>query len=489
MGLASSLVRMLTPAAVKAAEGAYRPGPYHLPVTGGWLSAEAGQYWNYWQKGYDVQPYSTRSAIVEACVSAYSQTVAMCPGDHWRSTKKGGRERVTTSALSRILRRPNDYQSISDFMLNAVRHLYLDGNAYALCLRNERYEISEMHLMDPRQSKPEISDGEIYYRLGGNNIIQERLGEEFEPRYPQRDVLHIRLHAQLHQSYPLLGESPIWAAAGNIAAGDAMKQHQLAFFRNEARPSFILTTDLTMDKPSLDYLRDRWNEQTRGAGAGGTPILTSGLKPVPVQIASRDAQVAEIMKMNSQDIALAYRVPLPLLGLSTSSKSSTEALMQEWIASGLGFCLNHVEEAIGLTFRLFGQPDDYVEFSTAALLRSAFKDRIEGLTRAVQGGIFSPNDARNQEGFDSVEYGDEPRVQQQVVPLSAAASIPAPGATGPKPPPAPGPDAPPSGEAPKLSEDKPADDKPPPSKESYYDGIDTIVRSLYSAADEHERIA
>jgi hypothetical protein len=46
----------------------------------------------------------------------------------------------------------------------------------------------------------------------------------------------------------------------------------------------------------------------------------------------------------------------------------------------------------------------------------------------VQGGVFSPNEARNQEGLDSVEYGDEPRVQQQVVPLSAAANIPVPAA-------------------------------------------------------------
>jgi hypothetical protein len=63
------------------------------------------------------------------------------------------------------------------------------------------------------------------------------------------------------------------------------------------------------------------------------------------------------------------------------------------------------------------------------LLRSAFKDRIDGLARAVQGGIMAPNEARNSEDLDSVEYGDEPRVQQQVVPLSAAASIPRPGST------------------------------------------------------------
>lgn len=52
--------------------------------------------------------------------------------------------------------------------------------------------------------------------------------------------------------------------------------------------------------------------------------------------------------------------------------------------------------------------------------------------RGVQGGVISPNEARNMEGFDSVPYGDEPRCQQQVVPLSAAAAIPsAPAAPGP----------------------------------------------------------
>jgi hypothetical protein len=36
----------------------------------------------------------------------------------------------------------------------------------------------------------------------------------------------------------------------------------------------------------------------------------------------------------------------------------------------------------------------------------------------------SPNEARADLGYDAVEFGAEPRVQQQVVPLSAAAAIP-----------------------------------------------------------------
>ena len=89
--------------------------------------ADVGDSWNWWQNGYSIVGPSTQSAMVEACVSAYAQTVAMLPGEHWRLNDKGGRERVKTSSLSRLLRHPNDYQSISDFMLNATRSLYLRG--------------------------------------------------------------------------------------------------------------------------------------------------------------------------------------------------------------------------------------------------------------------------------------------------------------------------------------------------------------------------
>ena len=114
----------------RAVEGEPRPGPYYLPISGGYLPDGASTNW--WQEGYYVQPVGSRQAMVEACVSAYSQTVAMCPGSHWRMNEKGGRDRVTTSSLSRLLKGPNVYQTMSDLMLNLTRQLYIDGNAYAL---------------------------------------------------------------------------------------------------------------------------------------------------------------------------------------------------------------------------------------------------------------------------------------------------------------------------------------------------------------------
>ena len=194
------LARIVAPL-VRATEGAFRPGPYPLPITGGWLPDGAPT--NFWQCGIDPVGGFSRSAMVEACVSAYAQTVAMCSGDHWRLNDKGGRDRVKNSALSRILRRPNSYQSSSDFLLNATRSLFLEGNAYALALRNDRFEIDELHLMDSRMSMPRVAEtGDIFYWLGGNEVIARALKDARQIIVPQRDVLHIRLATRSPLSAP-----------------------------------------------------------------------------------------------------------------------------------------------------------------------------------------------------------------------------------------------------------------------------------------------
>jgi HK97 family phage portal protein len=422
--------------------------------------------------GYDPVGGASRSAIVEACVSAYSQTIAMCPGDHWKLNRKGGRDRqkTNTSSLARILRQPNAYQTISDFMLNATRSLYLEGNTYALALRNDRFEVSELHLMTSRDCAPIVAEtGDVFYRLGGNDVIAKELGAE-QLIVPQRDVLHIRLHTDRRYPFPLVGETPLVAALQDMGVGDAIANQQIQFYMNMARPSAVLSTELALDKDQVQALRDRWDEQTKGMNQGKVPILTAGLKVQPWTTPPKDAQIADVMKFSEQHIALAFRVPLQILGIGGSPYSSTESLMQTWIATGLGFALNHIEEAFGKLFQLRGVPDEYVEFDTAALLRSAFKDRIDGLTKAVQGGIFSPNEAREQEGLDKVEFGDEPRVQQQVVPLSAAAKIPAPSSKLP-------------GEIPPAP---PAPPSPPAPKDHRHD-VQRHIRAVVNAAERVKR--
>lgn len=453
----------------RAAEGAYRPGPYLLPE--GWLSEKAGKYLNWWQMGYSLDSSGGNSAIVEACRGAYAQTIAMCPGDHWRKLENGGRERVTNSALSRVLKRPNDYQSLSDLLLNLVYRLYTDGEAFAFAVRNDRYEIAELHLM--RNGRAGVGeDGGIYYALYGNDVAERRFPATLSEPVPARDVLHVRLHTPVN---PLKGVSPILATQLSLALSGAAMSQQITFYLNQARPSFMLETDQQLTRDQIMELRSNWNDQTQGENAGGTPILAWGLKAKGVTGSSKDNELAALLKISQEEVALAFQMPLQVLGLGGTPFASTEALMSSWKSRGLGFALNHIEEAFGLLFRLNGQPDEYMELSTTALMRSAFKDRIEGLARGVISGIFSPDEARREEELPEVPggVGAEPRVQEQVVPLSFGFGLSAadkyPGKTPPAPPP--------------PNDDEVDDD------DSERNVVGLSARDLLAAADEIDRRA
>lgn len=350
---------------------------------------------------------------MEACVSAYSQTVAMCPGDHWSSTGDGGRERVTTSALARIIRDPNDYQSMSDLLLNLTRRLYQRGEAFALAIRNNRFEITELHWM--RNGQAVIAeDGSIFYNLSGNEIIERRFNL-YNP-IPARDVLHVRLHCPRH---PLKGESPILAAALELEMSSAAMSQQVAFYINQARPSFILETDNELTKQEARELRELWNEQTQGENAGGTPIASWGMKAKPITVGASDGQLADLLNMTDQHVAMAFRMPLQVLGIGGTPFASTEALMASWKATGLGFVLNHIEESFGMLFALKGYPDEYVEFDTNALLRSSFKELIDALVSGTR-RVMTTNEARRYLDLPAKDGADEILVQQQDIPISIA---------------------------------------------------------------------
>ncbi|HYD66176.1 phage portal protein [Azospirillum sp.] len=418
------LDRILTGLRLKAvpAEGEYRPGPYLLD--GGWLSATAGKFMNWWQKGYSLD-YGQSGAMVEACVSAYSQTVAMCPGDHWRSTGDGGRERVTSSALSRIIRRPNDYQSMSDLLLNMTRRLYSKGEAFAYAgVRNDRSEIAELHWM--REGQPLLgAGGEIFYALYGNEIAEKRF--DLSRPIPARDVLHIRLHTPRH---PLKGESPILATALEMMFSGAALNQQITYYLNQSRPSFMLETDQQLTAQQTQDLRQRWIDQTTGENAGSTTVLAWGLKAKPATQAVGDTMLADMLKMSDQNVALAFRMPLQILGIGGTPFASTEALMSSWRAMGLGFALNHIEEAFGLLFRLKGFPEEYVEFDTNALLRSSFKEMLDALSNGTR-RVMAVNEARRYLDLPAKAGGDEILVQQQDIPLSMAGKVSAPAAKPP----------------------------------------------------------
>lgn len=369
--------------------------------------------WQHWQM--DMHPSDViNNTTVEACVSTIAQTVAMLPVAHYKTNSKGGKELVTNSAASRILRKPNNYQTRTDFFLNFTRAILLSGNGYAFSERNARFEISALHLQHSMTPRISNDKRDIFYDTSGNGLDGI---VDTKSMIPARNVLHVRLHTPRH---PLIGETPLVAAALSASIGMNIQQHENSFFKNMSRPSGTLETELMLNAEQTAELRQRFDEQSRGENSGKLPILTSGLKFKPLTMSAVDAQIVETYKMSIEDVARVYRVPLTLINaLDNASYNNVEQLMKFWISSGLGFILDHIEQALISLFDL--GPGEYINFDTDYLLRSDFKSRMDGLAKGVQGGIYTPNEARAKEGLEPKPNGDEIYLQAQMVPVGTSA--------------------------------------------------------------------
>jgi HK97 family phage portal protein len=368
---------------------------------------------SWWQQGLETQNRA-KTSIVSSCVDAYAQTIATIPPYHWRLDDEDTKERIRTSAASRTINYPNSYQTRSDFYLNLIGQLLYHGNAYALGLRNDRNELVEMHLLDARTTAPYIEPDSraVFYGIGDNPLIDG----EYEPQMlaPSRDIMHIRLYTPRH---PLVGVSPIENAANSIASNASITRQQATFFDNMNRPSGILSTDAKLTKDQMLQLREAFNEQSKNMNTGGVPILGQGLKWSPMSITSQDAQLVEAFHMTVEDIARAFRVPLPLVNDNRhSTYNNVEQLISHWLSGGLGFLIDHVENNLDRFFGL--RTTDRIEFDVDMLLRTDFMTRVEGYTKAIQHALMSPNEARAKfSGLSKVAHGDKPIVQQQMVPL------------------------------------------------------------------------
>jgi HK97 family phage portal protein len=387
--------------------------------------------WNWWQQGKNPLA-GGEPATVYACLAAYSQTIATLYGEHFKYDNDKVKTRIHDSAPARVLHTPNSYQTRSDLLLNAVVALLKHGNCYAVAGRDNRGEVNALHLVNSQSTTPYIEPEShaIFYALGANPMLGN-----IDVLIPQRDVLHIKMNTPRH---PLVGVSPIEHAAMAIAANSAISGHQASFFNNMSRPSGVLSTDLKLNRDQMNVLRQAWEEQSKGMNSGHIPILGGGIKFEAMALSSQDAQMVEAFNMSVNDIARAFRVPLPLLQQHSegSTYNNVEALISHWLSGGLGFLLEHVEQSFD---KFFGLPTtERIEFDVGSLLRTDFTGRVDGYSKLVQGGLMTINEGRSKlDGLSAVENGDKPIVQQQMVPLGWTEEQARLAAANPKPAPAP----------------------------------------------------
>ena len=390
----------------------------------------------WFQKGYPMPHGQSALEVssVYACIKIISEETAKLKLEHLKETPAGGYEKDRSSAPYRVLRNPNSYQTRSDFILYLMLNLLLHGNAYNVAVRDRRGAVSKFHPVPANACTPHVVEGtgEIFYHFSTFDLATGDL--EQGVFVPQRDVLHNRLFTPTH---PLIGQTPLVAAAMSMASHQAINAQTSEFFSNMSRPDGLLTTPKPLNKEAGKRLADVW----KARAAGFTPILDNDIKYQQLTMSAVDAEVVAQFNLSKMQIANIFRIPMDMLGDTTTTKyNNVEQFQKRFISSTLGFYLEHLEAAFDKFFNL--TPEEHINFDLeSGMMRPDFGERMEALSKGVTGAILTPNEARLRENLPPIEGGEDAYLQRQNWPLGMLGDDAEPAGTEPAPAdPAPEPD-------------------------------------------------
>jgi len=392
---------------------------------GGQVLWPGGGRWGYgdrgppgaWQMGRNLGHTSQELiafSAVYACINTIASDMSKLPVQVFAvDLSNGAMSERRTDYYTQLMNAPNQFMTCADFLYAFVQSYLMQGNAYAYCRRNARGEISEMHILNPYRVQPLIAeDGSIYYRCSQDYLA----GIEPGQIVPERDMIHHRL--PLLPGYPLVGVTPIFAAASSSAVGLKILQNSQTFFANSSRPSGALVTDKPVADDKSARIKQEWDEAFRGDQYGKIAILSNGFKWEPLTITAQDAQLIEQLRWSVEDVARVFRVPPFMLGdMQKVSYRNTEQLSRMYLNGCLSFHVVALEQRFARAFE-FG-PDFDFQFDLDELLRTEIDVRFGAYEKALNSGWQSINDVRAQEGLTPVKGGEVPRVQMQYVPIDA----------------------------------------------------------------------
>jgi HK97 family phage portal protein len=404
---------------------------------GGWWPVIREGYAGAWQQNITIRRETLYAYTpLFACIQRITTDIGKMP---IRLMQKNGKIWVVatdkTSTYYKVIKKPNDYQNQSQFLVQWMISKLLAGNTYGLKLRDQRQNVVKVFLLDPTRVRPLITPlGEIWYECG-----YDPLSEVYESiMVPASEIIHDRMPGLFH---PLVGTSPIFACALPAAQGHAMQRSSAAFFKNMAQPSGILTAPGPIADATARRLREVWEDKFTGGNVGKVAVLGDGLKFEPVTVSAAAAQAVEQLKLSGEQVCMAFNVPAFMVGVAPApAMNNIESMTQQYWSQCLQFHIEGIEcglsEGIGLD-----NPQLPVEMCTRldldALLKMDTTGRYNAYKTGISGAFMTPNEARMKENFVAVEGGDTVYMQQQNYSLAALAkrdsespAPPSPGAGG-----------------------------------------------------------
>lgn len=355
-------------------------------------------------------PVTTESALgvpaIWAAVQFLSGTMAGLPLHVFKKTKEGS-ERVTSGVAPIIGKAVSDGQTSFDWRKYGFEQVFTGGRFVSYIERNSAKRVVNIFPINPATLTIK-SDGL-------RKIYVVKVSSDREVTYQANEVIDIPFMLKADM---ISHRSPITTNRRAVAMAIEASKYASKAFANGGVPPLVATGPFTTGA-GAQRASDDIAKAMEEANKDGRHVLTMplGHELKVLGFNAKDMQMIESQRFSIEEVARMYSLPPVFLqDLTHGTFSNTEQQDLHLVKHTINRWVTQMEQE--MTLKLFGRNSNmYVRFNVDGLLRGDFATRMEGLSKAVQNALVTPNEGRALDERAPLDGGDSLMIQGATVPI------------------------------------------------------------------------
>ena len=332
-------------------------------------------------------------SAVYRCVEVITNGVASLPVKLYRTDEKGFKYEMHNNLSFILSKKPTGKINAFTFYKLIVKDILLQGNAYALILRNGKGEVIGLQYIQAGLVSPIDKVDRIEYQVTGIKGFVR-----------QEDILHFMNYTD----NGVYGISVLTHARRTLGIADYGENASENFYKSGGCTTGFLKFDGPSSGKQREEILSAWNQATGGVRnqPNGIPVLPANVNYTQLSVNPADAQLLESREFSVVEICRFFGVsPTKCFDLTHASYNNSEMAELAFLNDTLRPLLTKIE--MEMETKLFKPEEGYdIKFDVSELLRTDKKSQAEYFTKLFNLGVLSPNDIRKELDMDEIEGGD-----------------------------------------------------------------------------------